>query len=106
MLSCERQRFQSDGDWFGVDQTRLTVYKKPSAARGKDLERAARIAVVDANAAGGVNGHRIELTVYDDGDLSLENCPDARASGARSSPAAGEVYKPQPIPTITAQRHL
>jgi branched-chain amino acid transport system substrate-binding protein len=39
------------------------------AARGKDLEQAARMAVDEANAAGGVNGHRVELTVYDDGEL-------------------------------------
>ena len=40
----------------------------PAATRGKDMERAARMAVDEINAAGGVNGKQIRLTVYDDGD--------------------------------------
>jgi Periplasmic binding protein len=40
----------------------------PSAARGQDQERAIRMAVDEANKAGGVNGRRIAVDVYDDSD--------------------------------------
>src|SRR5215467_9419483 len=39
-----------------------------AAARGKALQEAARMAVDEANGSGGVNGHRITIDVYDDGD--------------------------------------
>jgi branched-chain amino acid transport system substrate-binding protein len=39
-----------------------------AAVRGKDLAQAATLAVDEANARGGVNGKRITLEVYDDGD--------------------------------------
>jgi ABC-type branched-subunit amino acid transport system substrate-binding protein len=84
-----------------------------AAARGKDLEQAARMAVDEANAAGGVNGHRIELTVYDDGDQpskarqlaqQVATTPALAVLGQVASSAgaaAGEVYKQQGIPAIT-----
>jgi branched-chain amino acid transport system substrate-binding protein len=85
-----------------------------AAARGKDLEQAARMAVDEANAAGGVNGHRIQLDVYDDGDqparareLAMKvasTTPALAVLGQVASSAgiaAGQVYKEQGIPAIT-----
>jgi len=40
----------------------------PSAARGRDLEQAARLAVDDANALEDVKIPKIQLSVCDDGD--------------------------------------
>jgi branched-chain amino acid transport system substrate-binding protein len=85
-----------------------------AAARGKDLEQAARMAVDEANAAGGVNGHRIELTVLDDGDQptrarelaqQIAGTPSLAVLGqvgSSAAVAAGDVYKQQGIPAITA----
>ena len=58
-----------------------------AAARGKDLAQAARMAADEANAAGGVNGHRIELAVYDDGDQTAASQPTGRAN--RGNPRGG-----------------
>lgn len=84
-----------------------------SAARGKDLQQAAQMAVDEANAAGGVNGSRIELTVYDDGDQperarqvgeQIAGTPALAVLGQVGSSAAfaaGQVYKGRGIPAIT-----
>src|SRR5271166_1157283 len=81
-----------------------------AAARGKDLEQAARMAVDEANAAGGVNGHPIELTVHDDADQPSNARQVAQKVAATpalavlgqvassAAAAAGEVYKEQAIP--------
>jgi ABC-type branched-subunit amino acid transport system substrate-binding protein len=86
----------------------------PAAARGKDLQQAVRMAVEEANAAGGVNGHRILLTVYDDADqpararqLALQIATSTRAVAvlgqvaSSAGIAAGQVYQQQAIPAIT-----
>ena len=84
-----------------------------AAARGKDLAQAARMAADEANAAGGVNGHRIDLAVYDDGDQlqrasqlagQIAATPAVAVLGQVASSAAisaGEVYKQRRIPAIT-----
>jgi len=84
-----------------------------AAARGKDLEQAARMAADEANAAGGVNGHRIELKVYDDDDQpararelagQIAATPAIAVLGqvaSSAAAAAGEVYKARGIPAIT-----
>jgi ABC-type branched-subunit amino acid transport system substrate-binding protein len=82
-------------------------------ARGKDLDQAVRMAVDDVNAAGGINGRRIEIKVYDDGDDSTQAA--GLAAKIASSPAlavlgqvassaavaAGRVYREKQIPAIT-----
>jgi ABC-type branched-subunit amino acid transport system substrate-binding protein len=85
----------------------------PAAARGKDLERAARMAVDEANAAGGVSGHLVELAVYDDGDQparakqiarQIAGTPALAVLGQVASSAAfaaGTIYKQRGIPAIT-----
>src|SRR5271165_5289633 len=84
-----------------------------SAARGKDLEQAVRMAVEETNAAGGVNGHSIGLTVYDDGDQparardlagQIATTPALAVLGqvaSSAAAAAGAVYKEKGIPAIT-----
>ena len=84
-----------------------------AAARGKDLERAARMALEEANAAGGVNGRLVELAVYDDGDQPARARQLARQIAATpaiavlgqvassAAVAAGAVYKEQGVPAIT-----
>jgi len=84
-----------------------------AADRGKDLDRAARMAVVEVNSTGGVNGRRIHLTVYDDGDEPARARELARQIASTSAVAvlgqvassaaiaAGEVYKTERIPAIT-----
>jgi ABC-type branched-subunit amino acid transport system substrate-binding protein len=86
----------------------------PAASRGKDLEQAAEMAVDEANAAGGVNGRRIQLTVYDDGDQpsrarqlaeQIAKTPAVAVLGqvaSSAATAAGQVYKQKEIPAITA----
>jgi branched-chain amino acid transport system substrate-binding protein len=85
----------------------------PAAERGKDLRQAAQMAVDEANAAGGVRGHRIELAVYDDGDQAARARETATKIAATpalavlgqvassAAVAAGEIYKRQGIPAIT-----
>jgi ABC-type branched-subunit amino acid transport system substrate-binding protein len=84
-----------------------------AAARGKDLQRAVQMAVDEANAAGGVNGHLIKLTVYDDGDQptraeelahQIAATPAIAVLGQVASSAAvaaGQVYRQEDIPAIT-----
>jgi len=83
------------------------------APRGKDLRQAAQMAVDEANAAGGVNGHHIDLKIYDDGDQpsrarelaqQVAGTPAVAVLGQVASSAgaaAGEVYKERQIPAIT-----
>ncbi len=86
----------------------------PASARGKDMERAVRMAVDEVNAAGGVNGKHINVTVYDDGDEPARarqvaqqiatTTPAVAVLGQVASSAAvaaGEVYKADQIPAIT-----
>jgi ABC-type branched-subunit amino acid transport system substrate-binding protein len=84
-----------------------------AADRGKDLDRAVRMAVDEVNSAGGVNGRRIHLTVYDDGDQpararelarQIAGTPALAVLGQVASSAgvaAGAVYKTEQIPAIT-----
>jgi ABC-type branched-subunit amino acid transport system substrate-binding protein len=84
-----------------------------AAARGKDLQDAVRMATEEANAAGGIKGHRIELVVYDDGDepararelaSKIASGPAVAVLGQVASSAgmaAGAVYREQHIPAIT-----
>jgi ABC-type branched-subunit amino acid transport system substrate-binding protein len=84
-----------------------------SADRGKDLSQAVRMAVEEVNAAGGMNGRRIRLTVYDDGDqpararklaTQIVSSPAVAVLGQVASSAAlaaGEIYKAERIPAIT-----
>jgi branched-chain amino acid transport system substrate-binding protein len=84
-----------------------------AAARGKDLDQAVRLAVDEINAVGGVNGRRIELTVYDDGDqparaaelaAKIASTPALAVLGQVASAAAfaaGQVYREKQIPAIT-----
>jgi branched-chain amino acid transport system substrate-binding protein len=84
-----------------------------AAARGKDLIQAARMAVDEANAAGGVNQRRIQLITYDDGDVpsraaelagQIAASPALAVLGQAASSAgaaAGAIYKRQGIPAIT-----
>ena len=84
-----------------------------SAARGKDLEQAARMAVDEANAAGGIAGRRVAIDVYDDSDeparahdaaVKIAGTPALAVLGQVASSAAfaaGQVYKEQQIPAIT-----
>src|SRR5580698_6130617 len=84
-----------------------------AAARGKDLDQAVRMAVDETNAAGGVNGRRIELKVYDDGDdaahaaeiaQKIASTPALAVLGQVASSAAiaaGQVYREKQIPAIT-----
>ena len=85
----------------------------PSAARGRDLEQAARMAVEEANASGASRGHRIQLSVYDDGDRpgraaelaqQAATTPALAVVGGVASAAAfaaGQVYRQQGVPAIT-----
>jgi ABC-type branched-subunit amino acid transport system substrate-binding protein len=86
----------------------------PAADRGKDLERAVQMAVAEANAAGGLNGKRVRLTIYDDGDQPArasewarqiaETTPAVAVLGQVASSAAlaaGQVYQAEQIPAIT-----
>src|SRR5579863_10118039 len=71
------------------------------------------MAVDEVNAAGGVDGWRIHLTVYDDGDQparardlarQIASTPAVAVLGQVASSAAvaaGEVYKAEQIPAIT-----
>jgi len=85
-----------------------------AAARGKDLERAVRMAVDEANAAGGVNGKKVLVDVYDDGDqpararelaLKIASTTPALAVlgqvASQAAVAAGQVYKEQGIVAVT-----
>jgi ABC-type branched-subunit amino acid transport system substrate-binding protein len=84
-----------------------------AAARGNDLKQAAQMAVDEENADGGVNGHRIELKVYDDGDQpararqlaeQVAGTPAVAVLGqvaSSAAAAAGEVYNDRQIPAIT-----
>lgn len=87
-----------------------------SAARGRDQEQAARLAVEEANAAadsGSMKGRRIQLSVYDDGDdparaselaQQIATTPALAVLGGVASSAAfaaGQVYRQQEIPAIT-----
>jgi branched-chain amino acid transport system substrate-binding protein len=69
MAGCSARGAGSDGAIVIAAVGPLTG---SAAARGKDLEQAARMAVEEANAASGVNGRRIELNVYDDGDQPVQ----------------------------------
>jgi branched-chain amino acid transport system substrate-binding protein len=85
----------------------------PAAVRGRDLEKAAQMAVDEANAAGGVNGHTFRLSVYDDGDQperaktlarQIADSPAIAVLGQVASSAAfaaGQVYREKGIPAIT-----
>jgi ABC-type branched-subunit amino acid transport system substrate-binding protein len=85
----------------------------PAASRGKDLEQAARMAIDEANASGGVSGHHLELSVFDDEDQPARARALAQQVAAgqavavlgqvasSAAAAAGEVYKAQGIPAIT-----
>jgi branched-chain amino acid transport system substrate-binding protein len=86
----------------------------PAAARGSDMERAVRLAVDEVNAADGINGKQIQLTVYDDGDEPARARQVAEKIATTTSAiavlghvassaavAAGEVYKEDEIPAIT-----
>ena len=57
-----------------------------AAARGKDMERAVRMAVDEVNSDGGVNGRHIHLTVYDDGDQPARGRELARQIAAAANP--------------------
>jgi branched-chain amino acid transport system substrate-binding protein len=71
------------------------------------------MAVDEVNSAGGVNGRRIHLTVYDDGDQpararelarQIAGTPALAVLGQVASSAgvaAGAVYKTEQIPAIT-----
>ncbi len=85
-----------------------------AASRGKDMERAIRMAVDEVNATGGVNGKHIKLTVYDDGDnpararqVAEQIATSTKAVAvlgqvaSAAAVAAGEVYKADQIPAIT-----
>jgi branched-chain amino acid transport system substrate-binding protein len=84
-----------------------------AAARGKDLQQAAQMAVDEQNATGGVSGHPIELKVYDDGDQpararqlaeQIAVSPAVAVLGqvaSSAAAAAGQVYKEHEIPAIT-----
>jgi ABC-type branched-subunit amino acid transport system substrate-binding protein len=84
-----------------------------AAVRGKDLEQAARMAVDEVNAAGGIAGHKVAVDVYDDGDdparahdlaVKIAATPALAVLGQVASSAAfaaGQVYKEQQIPAIT-----
>ncbi len=85
----------------------------PAADRGKDLDRAVQMAVDEANAAGGVNGKRIRLTIFDDADQpdrarqlaqQIAATPAVAVLGQVASSAAiaaGHVYQTEQIPAIT-----
>jgi branched-chain amino acid transport system substrate-binding protein len=97
----------------GNDTITIAAVGPMSSARGKDLRQAAQMAVDEANAAGGVNRHRIELQIYDDGDQpsqareragQVAGTPAVAVLGQVASSAAvaaGAVYKEQKIPAIT-----
>ncbi len=104
---------------LGDDKKALTIaavgpLTGPAAARGKDIEQAVRMAVDEVNAAGGVNGRRFKVDVYDDGDQP-ERARELAIRIASTTPAlavlgqvasaagfaAGQVYKEQGIPAIT-----
>jgi ABC-type branched-subunit amino acid transport system substrate-binding protein len=84
-----------------------------AAARGKDLDQAVRMAVEEINGAGGVNGRRIELSIYDDGDQPARAAELAAKIASTSALAvlgqvassaafaAGQVYREKQIPAIT-----
>jgi branched-chain amino acid transport system substrate-binding protein len=77
------------------------------------MERAARMAVDEINAAGGANGKQVRLTVYDDGDdperarQVAEQIAGTSAVAvlgqvaSSAAVAAGDVYKAERIPAIT-----
>jgi ABC-type branched-subunit amino acid transport system substrate-binding protein len=81
--------------------------------RGKDLDRAARMAVDEVNASGGLNGRQVHVTIYDDGDQparaselarKIASTPAVAVLGQVASSAAiaaGAVYKSEQIPAIT-----
>jgi branched-chain amino acid transport system substrate-binding protein len=83
------------------------------ASRGRDLVQAARMAVDEANGAGGVNGFHIDLATYDDGDqpdrarsiaVQIAGTPALAVLGQVASSAAfaaGQVYREHGIPAIT-----
>lgn len=85
----------------------------PATERGKDLERAARMAVDDVQGLGGRKRPTIRLSVYDDGDQPARAGQLARqvaatqalavVGGVASSAAfaAGQVYRQLEIPAIT-----
>jgi ABC-type branched-subunit amino acid transport system substrate-binding protein len=84
-----------------------------AAARGKDMERAVRMAVDETNAAGGITGQPLQVTVYDDGDQPDRASELARQiAGTRAlavlgqvassaAKAAGAVYKEESMPALT-----
>ena len=84
-----------------------------TAARGKDLADAARLAAEETNAAGGVNGRFIQLDLYDDGDQStrarelaqqIAKTPAVAVLGQVASSAAfaaGQIYRQERIPALT-----
>ena len=84
-----------------------------SSLRGKDMTQAIRMAAAEANAAGGVNGRRVQIDFYDDRDESdraremaskIAATPAVAVLGQVASSAAvaaGEVYKEERIPAIT-----
>jgi len=84
-----------------------------TANRGKDLKQAAQMAIDEVNAERGVNGHRLELALCDDGDqpakarelaqqIAETNAVAVLGQVASSAGvAAGEVYKQRHIPAIT-----
>jgi branched-chain amino acid transport system substrate-binding protein len=83
------------------------------SSRGRDLVQAARMAVEEANAAGGVQGSQITLATYDDGDqperarslaAQIADGPALAVLGQVASSAgyaAGQVYQARAIPAIT-----
>jgi branched-chain amino acid transport system substrate-binding protein len=85
----------------------------PSAARGKDLQQAVRMAVAEINAADGPGGHPVAVDVYDDGDDparardlagKIAATPALAVLGQVASSAAfaaGQVYKERQIPAVT-----
>lgn len=84
-----------------------------SALRGKDMTQSIRMAAAEVNAAGGINGRRIQIDFYDDGDepdraremaSKVAATPAVAVLGQVASSAAvaaGEVYKEERIPAIT-----
>ena len=86
----------------------------PAAADGNAALAAAKLAVQQANAAGGVNGRRLELLVYDDQGKPEQAVPSANrligdgaravVSGGFSGPsrAAAPVFQKAQIPYLAA----
>ena len=86
-----------------------------AAADGKSALEGAKLAVAQANAAGGINGEKIELVIYDDQALPKEAAPIATkliekdkvvvaVSGSYSAPtrAAAPIFQNAKVPYVVA----